>query len=464
MTGNGKVRIDAELLRKYDVPGPRYTSYPPAPHFHKNFAQADIPAALERSNSEGMRELSFYVHVPFCPHRCLFCGCTTEIGRPGSYVVRYFEALGHEMERTLPLLDASRPVTQVHFGGGTPNGVPAKFLRQILDRLRARFSFSPEAEVAIECDPNLLTLEKLAELADMGFNRVSYGLQDFDKKVLAAVGRGFPRIPPTELVKKAHELGMRGVNIDLIYGLPLQTPEQFRRTLEATVAASPDRVATFSYAHVPWMMPQQKALEVYRFPSPEEKVEMAISVLDILQEAGYVAIGMDHYARPDDELAQALTSHRLHRNFQGYCSRRTTGQVVAFGASGISQLESAYVQNLKESSTWIEAVERDEWAVERAYFLTPQERLRRALINRIMCEGRLDLDDLPVLPGQKLSDIEAVAAQGWESLDDLEADGLCCREGRRLQLTPLGHLLVRVVAMRFDPMLKDGPGRYSRTV
>jgi oxygen-independent coproporphyrinogen-3 oxidase len=464
LTESDKIVLDGSLLRKHDVPGPRYTSYPPAPHFHADFTQEGIGQAIARTNDAGMPELSFYVHVPFCPKRCLFCGCTTEIGQPGSLVVRYFEALEKEMARTLPLLDAVRPVTQVHFGGGTPNGVPFRFLREILDRLRARFAFAPHAEIAIECDPNLLTLPKLAELREMGFNRISYGLQDFDRDVLEAVDRDFPRIPPRELVAASRELGFSGINLDLIYGLPLQTPDSFRHTLEQTVQARPDRIATFSYAHVPWVKDHQKVLEPKGLPTPEAKVEMALSILSMLQAAGYVAIGMDHYALPDDDLARALAQGKLHRNFQGYCSRRTTGQVVAFGASGISQLEESYLQNIKESRDWIEAVERGEWAVERAYFLSPKERLRRSVINRIMCDGRLDLDALESEIGQDLSNVEPAILAGWEGLADLEADGLCRREGRTLVLTGLGRLLVRVVAMRFDPMLASGQGRYSRTV
>lgn len=464
LTEIDKVVLDGSLLRKHDVPGPRYTSYPPAPHFHANFSQEQVAEAFARTNVAGMPELSFYVHIPFCPKRCLFCGCTTEIGQPGSLVIQYFAALEKEMERTLPLLDATRPVTQVHFGGGTPNGVPFRFLREILDRLRGRFTFAPHAEIAIECDPNLLTLPKLAELREMGFNRISYGLQDFNRDVLDAVDRDFPRIPPDELIRASRELGFSGINLDLIYGLPLQTPDSFRQTLEQTIAARPDRIATFSYAHVPWIKDHQKVLEPKGLPSPEAKVEMALSILSMLQAAGYVAIGMDHYARPDDELAQALSHGQLHRNFQGYCSRRTTGQVVAFGASGISQLEESYLQNIKESRDWIHAVEKGEWAIEKAYFLTPRERLRRRVINGIMCDGHLDLDTLEAELGQNLSEAEPAILTGWESLSDLEADALCRREGRTLVLTGLGRLLVRVVAMRFDPMLASGQGRYSRTV
>jgi len=464
LTESDKVVLGAGLLRKHDVPGPRYTSYPPAPHFHERFSQHEIADAIGNSNRDGLKELSFYVHIPFCPKRCLFCGCTTEIGQPGSLVLQYFEALRKEMERTIPLLDATRPVTQVHFGGGTPNGVPFKFLCEILDRLRGHFTFSPDAEIAIECDPNLLTLPKLAELREMGFTRISYGLQDFNRAVLDAVDRDFPKIPPDELIRASRDLGFVGINLDLIYGLPLQTPDSFRQTLEQTIAARPDRIATFSYAHVPWVKDHQKVLEPIGLPSAEAKVEMALSILEMLQAAGYVAIGMDHYALPADELAQALSQGKLHRNFQGYCSRRTTGQVVAFGASGISQLDAAYLQNIKESRDWIAAVERDEWAVERAYFLSGEERLRRTVINRIMCEGKLDLDALEDEFGQELSSLESVIRSGWDSLSDLEADGLCRRDGRVLNLTPMGRLLVRVVAMRFDPMLQNGTGRYSRTV
>lgn len=456
--------LTEDFLRRYDVPGPRYTSYPPAPHFRADVEPGRVRMLLEESNTRGARELSFYVHVPFCPKQCSYCGCTTEIARPGSQVRAYFEALSLEMERVLPLLDASRPVTQIHFGGGTPNGVPFHFLAGIVDRVRARFSIASEAEIAIECDPNLLTLKKLAELREIGFNRISFGLQDFDRDVLAAVNRGFPRIEPAELVAEAHRLGFRGVNLDLIYGLPKQNPESFASTVQHCIEAAPDRVATFSYAHVPWVMPHQKSIEGRDLPAPEAKLAMAVATFNAFLEAGYRAIGMDHFAKPDDDLARALDEGLLHRNFQGYCSRRTTGQVVGFGASAIGQLHDGYVQNVKSSARYVEIVASGGMPLERAYLMTREDRFRRDVINALMCRGVLDPAAVGDGEGFTREEVDERLAEGLSKLAPFEDDGLVERRDGRVHVTPRGRLAVRNVAMLFDPLLEAGAGRYSRTV
>lgn len=456
--------LSEDFLRRYDVPGPRYTSYPPAPHFREGVPHAEIERLLRESNARGTRDLSFYVHVPFCPKQCLFCGCTTEIGRPGSAVREYFDVLALEMDRVLALLDSDRPVMQIHFGGGTPNGVPFRYLGEVLDRIRRRFSIHPEAEIAIECDPNLLTSGKLADLRALGFNRISFGLQDFDRDVLASVNRGFPRLEPAALVSQAHELGFRGVNLDLIYGLPRQTPESFAESVRRCIQAAPDRVATFSYAHVPWAKDHQKVLEDRGLPSPEAKLAMAVATHNTFLEAGYRAIGMDHFARADDDLAQALEKGLLHRNFQGYCSRRTTGQVVAFGASGISQLHDGYVQNIKESSRYMEAVRSGGLPVERAYLMGAEDRFRRKVVNSLMCDGVLDPSTVGDEEGFSPEQVRERLAEGMARLAPFEADDLVRREGEVVRITERGRLAVRNVAMLFDPMLADGPGRYSRTV
>lgn len=458
------VTLTADFLRKYDVPGPRYTSYPPAPHFKTGWAEGEILSLFERSNGTGDRNLSFYVHIPFCPKQCLFCGCTTEIGKPGSAVLGYFQALHREMDRLLPLLDTSRPVTQIHFGGGTPNAAPVKELAGVIEHLLRGRALSPFAEIAIECDPNLLSFGKLADLRAAGFNRISFGLQDFDRDVLASVNRGFPRISPADLVAESHRLGFAGVNLDLIYGLPHQTPDGFERTVERTVQAGPDRVATFSYAHVPWAKDHQKSLEAKGLPDAEAKIEMAVRTYAGFQAAGYEPIGMDHYARPDDELALARENGTLHRNFQGYCSRRTTGQVVGFGASAITQLHEGYVQNIKESSAYSAAVAGERSPVERAYILSRDERFHREVINSIMCQGALDLDRVGEGEGYGPAEVRRILSDGIDRLDGPVADGLCTFDGRFLRTTDQGHLAVRNIAFLFDPLIGVGEGRYSRTV
>jgi len=456
--------LSEDFLRRYDVPGPRYTSYPPAPHFREGVPSADVERLFRESNARGTRDLSFYVHVPFCPKQCLFCGCTTEIGRPGSAVREYFEVLAMEMERVLPLLEVDRPVMQIHFGGGTPNGVPFRYLAQVLDRLRARFPWDPDAEIAIECDPNLLTVAKLSELRDMGFNRISFGLQDFDRDVLEAVNRGFPRLEPAALIAESHRLGFKGVNLDLIYGLPRQTPDSFADSVRRCLEAGPDRVATFSYAHVPWAKDHQKVLESKGLPSPDAKLAMAVATHNAFLKAGYRAIGMDHFARPDDDLARAQDQGLLHRNFQGYCSRRTTGQVVGFGASAISQLHDGYVQNVKESARYMESVRAGGLPVERAYLMTREDRFRRQVINSLMCDGALDPATVGDQEGFSVQEVRERLAEGMGRLAPFQEDGLVVFDGGALRVTERGRLAVRNVAMLFDPMLADGPGRYSRTV
>lgn len=456
--------LTADFLRKYDVPGPRYTSYPPAPHFKTGWSESDILALFERSNRIGDRNISFYVHIPFCPKQCLFCGCTTEIGKPGSAVTGYFESLHREMDRILPLLDASRPVTQIHFGGGTPNAAPIKHLAAVVERLLRGRPLADHAEIAIECDPNLITFKKLEEIRAAGFNRISFGLQDFQKATLDAVNRGFPKIEPAELVAQAHSLGFTGVNLDLIYGLPHQTPQTFSDTVRRTIAAAPDRVATFSYAHVPWAKEHQKALEAKGLPDAEAKIAMTVAAYEGFSDAGYIPIGMDHFARPDDELAVALASGALHRNFQGYCSKRTTGQVVSFGASAISQLHEGYVQNIKESSKYVQTTDSGILPVERAYVLSRQERFTRQVINAIMCQGRLELDRIGVDEGMPEQETRDLLAAGIERLEGFRQDGLCEFDGTTLEVTPAGRLAVRNIAFLFDPLLGTGEGRYSQTV
>ena len=458
------VTLTADFLRKYDVPGPRYTSYPPAPHFKTGWSEPDLLSLFERSNGTGDRNLSFYVHIPFCPKQCLFCGCTTEIGKSGSAVLSYFQALHLEMDSLLPLLDNSRPVTQIHFGGGTPNAAPIKELAGVIEHLLRGRTLAAHAEIAIECDPNLLTFGKLADLRAAGFNRISFGLQDFDREVLASVNRGFPRISPADLIAESHRLGFTGVNLDLIYGLPHQTPDSFVRTVEQVVQAAPDRVATFSYAHVPWAKDHQKILEAKGLPDAEAKIEMAVRTYAGFQKADYRPIGMDHYAKPEDELALAQEQGNLHRNFQGYCSRRTTGQVVGFGASAITQLHEGYVQNIKESSVYSAAVALDQLPVERAYVLSRDERFHREVVNAIMCQGVLDLDAIGDGEGYGAEEVRQILSIGIDRLDGLVSDGLCTFDGRILRTTDQGRLAVRNIAFLFDPLMGIGEGRYSRTV
>ena len=443
--------LSADFLRRYDKPGPRYTSYPPAPFFSENFEMGAWQSCLQASNNSD--RISFYFHIPFCPHRCLYCGCNTEIGAKAPQIEAYHQAMLKEMGLVLPLLNKNRKVTQIHFGGGTPNFVPLRHIQALLVLLKNEFPFDDSIEIAIECDPNHLSIEKMANLREMGFNRLSLGVQDFNEEVLNAVERRFPSIHPQTYIDEAKKLGYSGVNLDLIYGLPKQTPESFYQTLMQAASCAPSRIVAFSYAHVPWLKPHQKALETLGLPSPAQKWEMLALAHTVLTQKGYKAIGMDHYALPQDSLAQALQTGQLQRNFQGYCTTQTTADVVAFGSSAISQLSQGYAQNHKESSQYIKALENNQWPLERAYFMTPENLFYQDVIQSLMCRGHLQKSELSQKWNLAPSDLEAHLKKGWDQLEGFARDGLLTYTSDEIQVTALGWMVVRVIAMAFDPLL-----------
>ncbi len=455
--------IDTSFFAKYNIPGPRYTSYPPAPYFKEDFDPRQWELQLSQLNAED-KSLSFYFHVPFCPRRCRYCGCTTETGVGVPVMDRYYQALLKEMDMVLEKLDAPKRIKQIHFGGGTPNFFHINKIQILLQKLTTKFQLTNEAEVAMECDPNLLKLPQLKQLYDIGFTRLSFGLQDFNIDVLRASGRSFPTIHPKDLIKEGRRQGFKGLNLDLIYGLARQTPASFKETLHQTIEADPDRIAVFGYAHVPWQMPHQKALEKYGLPTTDERLEMAVSAHNILTSAGYTAIGMDHYAKPSDDLAKALSEGSLHRNFQGYCTKKTTGEVVAFGASGISQLSSGYAQNIKSSPAYADCIDKGKLPLHRLYILSQEDRFFKDVINSLMCAGRLSpvrLSDKHKIP---LKEVQKKIQPGLEKMAPFVEDGLVSVHNNEVHVTRQGWLVVRCIAMAFDPLLKEKKGQYSKTV
>ena len=457
-----------EIIRKYNWQVPRYTSYPPAPFFTQDPIEAHVKDMIIESNQIGPRHLSFYFHVPFCPKRCLFCGCHTEIGRPGAFIRNYMETMEREFDFLLPLLDHSRSVTQIHFGGGTPNAVPFAYLDRLLRKIEVSMQLDSAAEIAIECDPNLLSVEKMQELAGMGFNRISIGIQDFNEKVLEAVNRKFPKIAPKELFRLAREYNFKGNNLDLIYGLPYQTQESFRISVQKAIDAAPDRISLFPYAHVPWVKGHQNRLTSLPMPGVQERLEIAWESRESLIAAGFVPIGMDHFARPEDELAVAALSGGLHRNFQGYCTSARAGQVYALGASAISQLHEGYLQNAKDLDKYLGLVKAGNLSHEVAYRMRPQDLAVRNIINSLLCDGVVQVTDC--------LDAEALAID-WKvtylensksNLAPFLADGLVLVDGDTVRLTENGHYASRAVASAFDPMLATnatvGQPRYSQAL
>ncbi len=456
--------MNPDILLKYNKPGPRYTSYPPATFFHSGIDAGHYKKMLTASNQQQPDNISIYIHVPFCRQLCLFCGCNTSCFPDVRIIDQYFNALVEEIRSVSSRLDTSRPLTQIHWGGGTPNAVELEYIERIMNELLTIYTPAPRAEIAMECNPAYLDLHHIDQLAAMGFNRLSLGIQDFNEDVLRQVNRKPSHHPVEKLIERMKANRMDGVNIDLIYGLPGQTPESFRKTIEKAIAISPDRLVTFSYAHVPWVKPAQKNLEPLGLPTAQEKLAMFEMAYNMLTQNGYAAIGMDHYARPDDELAMAMKNNTLHRNFQGYCTRETTGQVYGFGATSISQLQGGYYQNQKDTGTYIQAIANNGFATEKGYELSQPEIITRTVINEIMCNGFINLENIAREMNTTVDEIKSITDFREEKLQPFVDDKLLTIEGNTIRLKENGFLVVRNIAMAFDPLLSQGKGQYSKTV
>ena len=458
------MQIPIDFIKKYDKPGPRYTSYPPATDFHTGFTNDDYRKSIVESNKKKPESISIYIHIPFCPQRCHFCGCNTIIGKGNSFIHTYVDALINEIDTVAQSIDKNRFVTQVHWGGGTPNSINYKHIERIMNHLRSTFKFADNSEIAIECSPAYLSFEDIDKLTEYGFNRVSLGVQDTREDVLNIVNRRAPKNDLKKTVDYFREKGFKGINIDLIYGLPLQTEESFKETVKQAITMNPDRLVTFSYAHVPWVKGYQKLLETAGLPKPEEKMKMLVNSYDILTSSGYVSIGMDHFAKPEDNIAIALETNKLHRNFQGYCTTETTGQVYGFGASSISQLWGAYVQNTKDIYKYVEQASKEGFAVERGYSLSQDEQIRRAVINEIMCNNRLNFNEIALDFNISPLDVRKIVDYKAEKLSEFEADELVEISENEIQVSDRGRLVVRNIAMAFDPTLDTSGQKFSKTV
>ena len=436
------LHVDLELIRKYNVAAPRYTSYPPATHF----AEIAPDAIRDRiaANAASERALSLYFHLPFCYSLCWYCGCTTVITSNQDAGARYVDYLKREMDAVGPLLNPNRKAVQLHFGGGTPTFLRPEEIRELGSAIRSRFKFAPDIEAGVEIDPRRLVRDHITALREAGFNRASMGVQDFDPDVQKAVHRIQSREETARTMDWLREDGFTSLNIDLIYGLPHQTPESFSKTLDDIIAMAPDRLAVFNYAHVPWMKPAQKILKV--LPTPETKLELLKLTVERLTSSGYVYIGMDHFARADDELTIAQRNKTLQRNFQGY-STRADSDIHAFGMSSISQGYGAYWQNEKELPNYYAAIDAGQLPYSKGYVLTEDDKIRRQVIMRLMCDMGFDFAGMSDLLGL---DFKQYFATELNSLGDLEADGLLRLDPQHLIVTGLGRLLIRNIAVRFD--------------
>ncbi len=455
--------IDINLIKKYDRPGPRYTSYPTAPHFNESFSSESYLDEIVKTNRiKNKRDLSLYFHIPFCDTLCYFCGCNMLISRNRDRINKYTDYLKNEIDLLRSFLAPDRKVSQLHWGGGTPTHLNPDEIKDLTGYINKNFNFKEDAEKGSEIDPRELTYDHLAALREGGFNRISMGVQDFNEKVQKAVNRIQPEDMTREVVGWVRSLNFDSINLDLMYGLPFQSVKTFEKTLDTMINISPDRIALFNYAHVPWLKKHMELIKKEDLPSPEEKLNILKLSIEKLTDAGYIFIGMDHFAKPEDELSIALHEKKLYRNFQGY-STHSGSDLYAMGITGISQLERVYAQNYKTEKEYFTALDDGKLPTAKGYLLTDDDLLRREVIMRLMCDFELDFSAIEKQFG---INFEEYFAYGLENLQKFIDDDLLKISQRKITVTEMGRLLIRNIAMNFDGYIerKEDTTRYSRTV
>jgi oxygen-independent coproporphyrinogen-3 oxidase len=445
------MKLDAALIRRYDSHGPRYTSYPTAVQFHTGFDEQSYRRLALLSNAGTPRPLSIYVHVPFCARPCFYCGCNKIITRNPVHAEQYLQRLRREIELQGALFARRRPVRQMHFGGGTPTYLTMAQLAGLFEQLGKHFSVdrSERREFSIEIDPRTLETHTLSTLADLGFNRLSLGVQDFDPRVQRAVNRQQSPEQIEQCMNQARALGYRSVSFDLIYGLPLQTVESFGQTLDTVVRMRPDRIAAYGYAHMPRLFKAQRAIRAEQLPDAETRLQLLALTVERLTDAGYVYIGMDHFALPDDDLAHAMRNGSLHRNFQGY-STHGDCDLIGLGVSAIGAVGDSYSQNRKDLSSYYAALDQGRLPVERGIALSVDDVLRREVIQRLMCKGELSKREIE---GRYALDFGDYFANELVALNALATDDLVTSNADIIQVTERGRALLRTIAMVFDAHL-----------
>ncbi|MFZ0583725.1 MAG: oxygen-independent coproporphyrinogen III oxidase [Candidatus Acidiferrales bacterium] len=436
-------------LEKYNRPGPRYTSYPTAPVWKDDFGPDDLESYYARAESAAT-PVSLYMHIPFCESLCLFCACTVSIQKDKKVAIPYLDALKREIDHVGHHVSKKRPVIQFHWGGGTPTYLTPAQMEDLFGYTRERFSFSPDAEIGIEIDPRVTNREHLETLRRLGFNRLSMGIQDFQPKVQETIHRVQPYELTRDLILAARELGFESLNVDLIYGLPHQTAESFKDTIDRTLTLVPDRVAMFSYAHVPWLKKQQGSFQMY-LPEGMEKFRIFRAGLERFLDAGYLYIGMDHFALPGDELAIAQQNRTLHRNFQGYTTK-AGADLYGMGVSAISSIGEAYAQNRREVPAYQDTVGTRGIATMRGYRLSQDDVLRRAVIGRLLCHTVIPKHEVEQQFGISFDEYFAPELQRLEEARD---EGLVALDSAEIRVTPLGRIFIRNVAMTFDRYLHE---------
>jgi oxygen-independent coproporphyrinogen-3 oxidase len=455
-------QITEDFLARYNHPGPRYTSYPTAPVWNDRFGPDDLEKACAESEST-RAPVSLYLHLPFCESLCLFCACNVVIQKDKQVAQPYLDILKKEIEQFSKRVSRTRSVVQYHWGGGTPTYLSPEQMENLFNFTRERFAFSPQAEIGVEVDPRVTSRAHLETLHRLGFNRLSMGIQDFHPEVQAAIHRIQPLELTRDLILAARALGFDSINVDLIYGLPYQTSERFAHTVQQVLELRPDRVALFSYAHVPWLHKQQGSFAGH-LPEGMAKFEIFRTGLQSFLDAGYLYIGMDHFARPSDELAEAQRNRTLHRNFQGYTTK-AGADLYGMGVSAISNIADGYAQNFRDLNSYQSAVASRGLATMRGYRLSQDDRIRRAVINRLLCHT--------VIPKREIEREFSISFDEYFSgeisrLQDFCADGLTVLTHGEIRVTMLGRIFIRNVAMIFDDYLEkqqlDAKPLFSKTL
>ncbi len=447
-----KITVIKGLVEKYNRPGPRYTSYPTAPNWKKGFATADFTRHLEKGNLS-QTPLSLYFHIPFCEERCTFCACSVVATKRHEVAKPYLKTLLREIDKVAEVVDHKRMVEQLHLGGGTPTYFSSQQLETLIGHVQKYFSFSKTAEISIEIDPRVTADEQIQTLSRLGFNRTSLGLQDFDPEVQKEAGRIQSEEETRHIMETAREFGFKSVNVDLVYGLPKQAPEKFRATLKKVLALQPDRIALFNFAYVPWMHAHQRKIAEKDLPDGWTKLKMFCEAIETFQNAGFDFIGLDHFAKKEDELSHARRNGTMYRNFQGYTTKADC-DLIGMGVTSISYVAGAFAQNAKKLKNYEDSVTKAGWATEHGMALSEDDLLRQKIIHEIFCHQRL----------KRSGDFNRYFEKEIAALKPLAEDGIVAIKPDEILVTPLGRFFLRNVGMIFDAYLKTGDGKFSKTV
>ncbi|MDZ8036103.1 MULTISPECIES: oxygen-independent coproporphyrinogen III oxidase [unclassified Nostoc] len=453
------VKFDLDLIQKYDTRAPRYTSYPPATELSETFTETDFKAAIAASNQR-KTPMSLYFHIPFCQSACYFCGCNTVISNNKNIAKPYVESLVEDIKNTAALIDSDRKVLQIHWGGGTPNYLERHQVEFLWKNINRYFNIDPQAEISIEINPRYIDKNYIFFLRKIGFNRISFGIQDFNRQVQVAVNRVQPEEMLFDVMSWIKEAKFESVNVDLIYGLPYQTRETFQETLKKTIELDPDRIVVFNFAYVPWLKPTQKNIPQEALPPAQEKLEILKMTIEELTNNQYLFIGMDHFAKTNDELAIAQRNGTLKRNFQGYTTHAET-ELFGFGATSISMLEDAYAQNHKELKDYYQTLAASSLPISKGIKLTQNDIIRRDVIMSIMSHFQLHKQDIE---NKYHISFDEYFSEELEALKPLEADGLVSLSKNQIQITDIGRLLVRNIAVIFDTHTRTRETKFSRAI